>query len=195
MAAPTYLVPQYITYDMVKGYLSTITVYTDPLAPAGSGMYIEDLNTQLANAEVDVFTNILSNYLFNPLQATDGTPFNSLATYGGNAQNAYITIRRLFINCGLYFIFKTQFASGGNANGQTLTQNALDQYNADKVAYSKLDNVTNPQWKNLFAGMKLVANYSPKIPGPIRVPYIPTGEPQVERAISAIPDFTFGFNR
>jgi hypothetical protein len=197
MAAPTYLTPSYISYDMIKGLLSGVKVSATPiLDPAvGGGIYAGDIDTLIADAEADVITNILSNYLALPLQGENGETFDALYNNLSTRALSYIPIRALFTNCAIYFIYRTYFAYGGNTNGQALTENALAKYNADKVAYSKLDNVTNPALKNVFKGMKLVDNFSSRIPHGCIVPDIPGGDPQSSLAINSTPDFFNGFNR
>lgn len=200
MPAPQYLQPLYVTYDMIKGYLGTINVSMTPLINLqpelgqSEGIYIEDLNTLLALAESDVIINVFSNYLAIPLESRLNVPFNDFYDIP-NLRNTYIFIRNIFINCSLWYIYKTYYAQGGNANGQALTKNALDKYNQDKVSLVKLDTATNPVLKNVFQNMKLATNYTPRIPKAPMVPDIPTGEPQTEFAYNSIPDFAWGFNR
>lgn len=196
MAGPTYLVPDYISYPMVQSYMGTIRVSNTPVDPTtGGGIYIEDINTQLAMAEAEVCSTILSNYLFIPLEGVNGEDFNTLATVPGVKELSYIPIRNLMISCALWYICKAYYATSGNANGQTLTQNALDKYNADKVAFEKLDNVTNSKLKNIFFGMKLAVNYSSRESAGGYIPDLPQGEDQIWQAVNSVPNMRWGFNK
>lgn len=196
MPSPQYLEPQYITYEMIAPFLGTVNVSLVPVDPtSGAGIYIEDVKTLIAMAESDVIVNVLSNYLEIPLQSDKGIPFVELYAVPKVNELSYIPLRNMFINCALWYVLKSYYASGGNAMGQALTKNALDRYNADKVAYGKLDNATNPQLKNVFFGMKLAPNFSQRQPSGCIVPNIPTGEPQGNVAIGSVPDFFTGFNR
>ncbi len=178
MAAPTYLEPEYITYEMVEPFIkSMIRVTTDPLEDTSSGaFYVGAIKTLIAEAEIEVIMDVLSNYLAVPLQGLNNETFDELYDNPITRQYSYIPIRNMFINCSIWFIYKQYFSDGGNTNGQALTDNAYQKYKIDRDAYIKLDIALNPRLKNAFRGMKRVDNASDRIPKGCSSPTgIPTG--------------------
>jgi hypothetical protein len=165
MAAPLYLTPQYITYDMVQVFLAPIINVTDDLTDDQSGsIYIGAIQTLIAQAETEVINDVLSNYLALPLQGVNGESFDALYDNVETREYSYIPIRTMFINCALYFIYRQYLADGANTNGQALYDNAKDKYESDRKEYRELNIAKNPRLKNAFRGMKRVDNFSRRIP-------------------------------
>lgn len=188
MAAPIYLTPQYITYGMVKVFLSPmIQVTEDPSDDQSGAIFIGAVETLIAQAEMEVVNDILSNYLAVPLQGINGESFDELYDNVEYRQYSYIPIRNMFINCALFYIYRQYLSAGGNTNGQALFENAEAKYLADRENYRELNIADNPRLKNAFRGMKRVDNFSRRIPLGSGAPDgMPTGADQAWAANNSI---------
>lgn len=200
MAAPIYLTPQYITYEMIENQLAktSVIVTLDPALDA-TGIYIEVVNDLMAKGEAYIIKTVLSNYVQIPLTTINNGPFDDLvndpvlyAQYG----DTYTAIRDIFLASAYWQIYKAYFSESGTNNGNNLIKHYADKISIYTNTYQRLDQATNPLVKNAFAGLKIALNGSQRIAKMSRYPTgIPLGEDQAIAAFNAIPNLRWGFNR
>ncbi len=196
MVAPVYLSPQYITYEMIERLLRTTSVLvTDDLL--GTGIYIGEVNTLMAQGEAWVIKTILANYVEIPLTTIDNTEFNQLynnATLYAKYGDTYATIRDMFISSAMWQIYKVHFSAGGNNNGNDLIRQYANKISVYTSTYGRLDQAGNPLVKNAFSGLKRATNGSHRIGARGGTACgIPTGADQSWADFNAQPNLRFSF--
>jgi len=108
-----YMMPSYITYEMVAGQihpLVKVRLVDDPELP---GIYIGLVNDFLAQGESYIIQTVLSNYVEIPLTTIDGCSFQSMINHPKYKQMTYVPIMNLFKASALYQLYLNYFAMGG----------------------------------------------------------------------------------
>lgn len=196
MTQVIYLEPQYITYEMIQPYIVKWNwkVYTDPLDPLPvSGIYIGQVLDTMAKAENEI-ERLISNYVLLPLVALDGNDFASLEN-SIYAPYSYTPLRTAFIDNSLAKLAKYYYSSGGQNNGNELVKQLQEQADRATTQFQRLNQVTNPYYKNLLYGLKPVDNASKRIPQGARFPATNFGVDQAWVSQNSIPNFRWGYRR
>lgn len=195
MAAPIYLTPQYITYEMIENQLLKVIEVTEDPDPDAPGMLKDVAIDLMAKGEAYVIKNILSDYVQIPLETIHNGSFDDLYNDPRYVET-YTTIRDMFISSAFWQIYKSYFSEGGTNNGKNIITQYSNKISIYTNTYQRLDQAVNPRVKNAFVGLKAAINGSQRIARSGRVPNgIPLGRDQAWAAFNANPNLRYGFNK
>jgi len=186
-----YMMPSYITYEMVAGQihpLVKVRLVDDPELP---GIYIGLVNDFLAQGESYIIQTVLSNYVEIPLTTIDGCSFQSMINHPKYKQMTYVPIMNLFKASALYQLYLNYFAMGGvGANGQELIAQQAKQVNFYTSMLLRLDQSGNLMYKNTFEGLRLCKNASQRIAKSRGAPRMISGSNIANIALNSIPNLS-----
>lgn len=189
MAASQYLMPKYINFDMISRQLRVGQVEVVYDEEIDKGIYIEQVNTLMANAESYIINTVLSNYVAVPLVTVYDTPFDDLYNYP-EYQETYVQIRATFIAMSLLYIYQEYFSFGGEGNnGEALIKQQQRIVTNFTNMAMRLDQSGNLQYKNIFNGLRPCANASQRIAKVMGTPAgMKTGTSISDTALESVPD-------
>jgi hypothetical protein len=194
-----YLTPIYIQYNgIIANALKyrQIQVYDDstPVDEQDGKVYIKDINSWLAQGEVQAIKG-LQNYVAFPLTWDTGAEFNSDLSSTPQYQPTQTRILSYFINYGLLIITNNYYTGiSDKSTGKSVYdfyKNLVNKFESDAVT---LNQTTDPLNKNLFYGLKTVANASARIPKGAQTPQMQGGNggDAEYMAQNSIPNFRYG---
>ena len=191
MAAPVYLTPSYVTFDMILPLLNQANIKVVYDDTDTSGVYQGTVETIMAGAESNIITTILSNFVALPLATTDGGSFDDLLD-NPLWKNTYIQLRTVFIAKSMVDLLLNKMNTEGRLAeaGSKLLDSQYRIVNNFTAVANKVDQAGNLQFKNILVGLEACANASSRIGGKAVSPTgLPTGGDRSYQAINSVPNY------